>query len=191
MFDPQFHSFQNLHRQYWSETEFQFNAGHWKWKKGILKENTSSSRIHNTSIDQGPKRLGGYSSVHAARWGAPLFLRLYSMLNHGRNSEYFKFIICPDVNFRVWNASEFNKSKTLFEECSRCSLLHIQKICVKRYMKCLYFSLKLIGLPGCSIRFWKSKKGNIQKSVVKVLQSCNTSLKFSKRYVKQEIFDVI
>ena len=136
--------------------------------------------------------------------GAPLFLRLYSMLNHGRNSEYFKFIYlswrklpglkrvwiqqvedfgCLDVNLRVWNASKFNKSKTcgkngkhicvlpliilmtktmwrlwsLFEECSRCSLLHIQTICVKRYMKCLYFSLKLIGLPGCSSRFWKSK----------------------------------
>ena len=70
---------------------------------------------------------------------------------------------CLDVNFRVWNASEFNKSKILFEECSRFSLLHIQKICVKRYMKCLYFSLKLIGLPGCSIRFWKSKKGKFKK----------------------------
>ena len=145
--------------------------------------------------------------------GAPLFLRLYSMLNHGLNSEcldvYYEswrklpglkrvwiqqvedFIWRMDVNFQVWNASEFNKSKILFEECSRCSLLHIQKICVKRYMKCLYFSLKLIGLPGCLSRFWKSKKKNIQKSVVKVLQSCNTSLNFQKRYVKQEIFDGI
>ena len=59
------------------------------------------------------------------------------------SSETFRFSMSPDVNFRVWNASEFNKSKILFEECSRCSLLHIQKICVKRYMKCLYFSLKL------------------------------------------------
>ena len=31
-------------------------------------------------------------------------------------------------------------------------------------MKCLYFSLKLIGLPGCLSRFWKSKKKNIQKT---------------------------
>ena len=85
----------------------------------------------------------------------------------------FKFIICPDVNFRVWNASEFNKSKILFEECSRCSLLHIQKICVKRYMKCLYFSLKLIGLPGCSIRFWKSKKGKNSKNSIPSLPSIN------------------
>ena len=93
--------------------------------------------------------------------GAPLFLRLYSMLNHGRNSESFKFIISPDVNLRVWNVSEFNKSKISFEECSRCSrcsLLHIQKIFFKRYMKCLYFSLKLIGLPGCLNRFWKTSR---------------------------------
>ena len=72
---------------------------------------------------------------------------------------------CLDVNLRVWNASEFNKSKNLFEECSRCLLLHIQKICVKRYMKCLYFSLKLIGLPGCLSRFWKSKKEKYSKRV--------------------------
>ena len=101
------------------------------WKKGI-KENSSSSLHTQWAIDQGATRLGGYRiQVHAKRWGLPFFSRLYSMLNHGRNSESFKFIICPDVNFRVWNASEFNKSKILFEECSRCSLLHIQKICVK------------------------------------------------------------
>ena len=30
-------SFQNLHRQYWSEAEIQLNTEHWNWKKGILK----------------------------------------------------------------------------------------------------------------------------------------------------------
>ena len=122
------------------------------WKKGI-NENSSSSLHTQWAIDQGATRLGGYRiRVHAKRWGLPFFSRLYSMLNHGRNSESFKFIYlswrklpglkrvwiqqvedfgCLDVNLRVWNASEFNKSKILFEECSRCSLLHIQKICVK------------------------------------------------------------
>ena len=34
----------------------------------------------------------------------------------------------------------------------------------------MYFSLKLIVLPGCSIRFFESKKRNILKDLFQVLQ---------------------
>ena len=131
LFDHQFHQSQNL---LLTEEAFCISASaeDWVLKERYTKENSSSSLHTQWAIDQGATRLGGYRyRVHAKRWGLPFFSRLYSMLKHGQNSEYFKFIICPDVNFWVWDASEFNKSKILSKECSRFSLLHIQKICVK------------------------------------------------------------
>ena len=138
--------------------------------------------------------------------GSPFSQRLYSMLKHGQNSDSFKFIICPDVNFRVWNASEFNKSKTLFEEysrfslfeeCSRFSLLHIQKICVKRYMKCLYFlnfwvhftyvhydQPKMVDLPNIphAINSWQFLQG--KKTTYWMYFGLYIRWKFRKHYGK-------
>ena len=117
--------------------------------------------------------------------GAPLFLWLYSMLNHGLNSECLDvyheswrklpglkrvwiqqvedFIWRMDVNFRVWNASEFNKSKILFQECSRCSLLHIQKICVKDIWNVCTFHLNQLFCLDVRSGFEKVKIKKFKK----------------------------
>ena len=80
----------NLHSTEISVPEFLQSRNKWvlnlgdtrnyfTWKK-VYYENTSSSCIHVSSIDQGATRLGGYSSVHA-KMGAPLFLKLYLSMN--------------------------------------------------------------------------------------------------------------
>ena len=73
------------------------------------------------------------------------------------------FIWRMDVNFRVWNASEFNKSKILFEECSRCSLLHIQKICVKDIWNVCTFHLNQLFCLDVRSGFEKVKIKKFKK----------------------------
>ena len=84
-------------------------------EKRYTKENTSSSCIHISSIDQGATRLGGYSSVHATDGGSPFSQALFIEKPFDINSVFIKRLGSKlhtsqkmklfDENLRVWETS--------------------------------------------------------------------------------------
>ena len=78
---------------------YSYTRNNWDLEKRYTKENTFSSSILVGSIDQGATRFGGYSSVHA-KMGAPLFLKLYLLMNYfDANSEELSGLLSNWVQY--------------------------------------------------------------------------------------------